>query len=120
MSSADTLPDDIEALKGLLRQRDAQLEHMQDLLVSRDAVIATGKAEIEHLKLLIAKLRRMQFGRKAEKLDRQIAYFGERDRRFRERDRFGGIGRCAMSIVDFLVSSGRVRAPGRCILGMLF
>jgi transposase len=72
MSSADTLPDDIEALKGLLRQRDAQLEHMQDLLVSRDAVIATGKAEIEHLKLLIAKLRRMQFGRKSEKLDRQI------------------------------------------------
>ena len=28
--------------------------------------------EIEHLKLLIAKLRRMQFGRKSEKLDRQI------------------------------------------------
>jgi hypothetical protein len=33
---------------------------------------ATAKAEIEHLKLLIAKLRRMQFGRKPEKLDRQI------------------------------------------------
>ena len=30
------------------------------------------RAEIEHLKLLIAKLRRMQFGRKSEKLDRQI------------------------------------------------
>ena len=28
--------------------------------------------EIEHLKLLIAKLRRMQFGRKSEKLERQI------------------------------------------------
>ncbi|MDN8035271.1 hypothetical protein QZN03_10865, partial [Burkholderia vietnamiensis] len=41
------------------------------------------------------------------------AYFGERDRRFRERDRFGWLGRCAVSIVDFLVSSGRVRAPGR-------
>ncbi|CAH2935881.1 MAG: Transposase and inactivated derivatives [uncultured Paraburkholderia sp.] len=39
------------------------------------------------------------------------AYFGERDRRFRERDRFGGVGRCAVLIVDFLVSSGRVRAP---------
>ncbi len=34
-------------------------------LVSRDA-------EIEHLKLLIAKLRRMQFGRKSEKWERQI------------------------------------------------
>ncbi|WP_175154004.1 hypothetical protein, partial [Paraburkholderia ultramafica] len=38
-----------------------------------------------------------------------IAYFGERDRRFRERDRFGGFGRCAVLIVDFLVSFGRVR-----------
>ncbi|WP_249172239.1 hypothetical protein, partial [Burkholderia vietnamiensis] len=45
--------------------------------------------------------------------DALIAYFGERDRRFRERDRFGWLGRCAVSIVDFLVSSGRVRAPGR-------
>lgn len=37
----------------------------QEQLLSRDA-------EIEHLKLLIAKLRRMQFGRSSEKLDRQI------------------------------------------------
>ena len=29
-------------------------------------------SEIEQLKLLIAKLRRMQFGRSSEKLDRQI------------------------------------------------
>jgi transposase len=72
MSPADTLPDDIEALKALLRERDAQLRHMQDLLVSRDAAIATDKAEIEHLNLLIAKLRRMQFGRKSKKLDYQI------------------------------------------------
>jgi transposase len=39
------------------------IQHEQ--LLSRDT-------EIEHLKLLIAKLRRMQFGRKSEKLDRQI------------------------------------------------
>ena len=48
------------------------------------------------------------------------AYFGERDRRFRERDRFGGVWHCAVLIVDFLVSSGRVRAPGRWVLGMPF
>lgn len=36
-----------------------------ELIVSRDS-------EIEQLKLLIAKLRRMQFGRSSEKLDRQI------------------------------------------------
>jgi hypothetical protein len=28
------------------------------------------------------------------------AYFGERDRRFRERDRFGEVGRCAVLIVE--------------------
>jgi transposase len=38
---------------------------LQESLVSRTV-------EIEQLKLLIAKLRRMQFGRKSEKLDRQI------------------------------------------------
>jgi transposase len=34
--------------------------------------LASRDAEIEHLKLLIAKLRRMRFGRSSEKLDRQI------------------------------------------------
>ncbi|MFM0642609.1 IS66 family transposase [Paraburkholderia metrosideri] len=72
MTSANTLPDDIEALKAMLRERDAQLERMQNVVDSQKAAIATGKAEIEHLKLLIAKLRRMQFGRKSEKLDHQI------------------------------------------------
>jgi hypothetical protein len=46
----------------LLRERDARTEQMQDELVSRNAVLATGKLEIEHLKLLIAKLRHMQSG----------------------------------------------------------
>jgi transposase len=72
MTSADTLPDDIDALKAMLRERDAQLERMQNVVDSQKAAIATDKAEIEHLKLLIAKLRRMQFGRKSEKLDHQI------------------------------------------------
>jgi transposase len=57
-----TLPDlnqlDPTALKALILSQHEQL-------LSRDN-------EIEHLKLLIAKLRRMQFGRKSEKLDRQI------------------------------------------------
>ena len=34
--------------------------------------MASREVEIEHLKLLIAKLRRMQFGRSSEKLDRKI------------------------------------------------
>jgi transposase len=52
----DTLDQD--ALKALILSQ-------HDQLLSRDH-------EIEHLKLLIAKLRRMQFGRRSEKVERQI------------------------------------------------
>jgi transposase len=58
MLSHAHLPDDIDALKALVMGLTAQLN--------------TRAAEIEHLKLQIAKLRRMQFGRKSEKLDYQI------------------------------------------------
>lgn len=52
------LPDDVEALKRLvLEQREA---------------LAAHTIEIEHLKLIIAKLRRLQFGRSSEKLTREI------------------------------------------------
>jgi transposase len=52
------LPDDVESLKALVREQRARL--------------AFNSAEIEQLKLVIAKLRRMQFGRSSERLDRQI------------------------------------------------
>ena len=57
-----TLPDlnglDQEALKALL-------------LVTHERLLSR-ESEIEHLKLLIAKLQRMQFGRRSEKVARQI------------------------------------------------
>jgi len=60
--STTTLPDlnllPAEALKALVRAQHEQL--------------LWRESEIEHLKLLIAKLQRMQFGRKSEKLARQI------------------------------------------------
>jgi len=64
-----TLPD-LDALhpselKALIFSQHAQL-------LSKDEQLASRDTEIEHLKLLLAKLRRMQFGRKSEKLDRQI------------------------------------------------
>ncbi|ENQ7795531.1 transposase, partial [Pseudomonas aeruginosa] len=46
--ATDFLPDDIQALK---------------------ALVTAQRGEIEHLKLMIAKLRRMQFGRRSEQLD---------------------------------------------------
>lgn len=58
MQTHADLPDDIDALKAMVRERDA--------------VIATHASEVEQLKLSIAKLKRMQFGRKSEKLDCQI------------------------------------------------
>jgi transposase len=63
-----TLPDldrlDHEALKALVREQHAQL--------------LSHEAEIEHLKLLLAKLQRQQFGRKSERVERQIEQLEQR------------------------------------------
>src|SRR5438270_12760832 len=45
-------------------------QHQQ--LVTKDEQLQSREREIEHLQLLLAKLHRMQFGRKSEKLQRQI------------------------------------------------
>src|ERR1019366_6431858 len=44
----------------------------QEQLVVKEEQLLSRVHEIEHLKLLIAKLRRLQFGRKSEKVERQI------------------------------------------------
>jgi transposase len=59
VSRQHDLPEDIDSLKRLVREQQA-------LLLSRDL-------EIEQLKLQLARLRRMQFGRSSEQLDAQIA-----------------------------------------------
>ena len=55
---AASLPDDVEELKRLVLEQQAKL--------------IAHTIEIEQLKLLIAKLRRLQFGRSSEKLSHQI------------------------------------------------
>src|SRR6478752_5373178 len=79
MTRVSPLPDDVQTLKAMLlsreaalRERDAQMLKLQETVNSQQVALASRAAEVEHLKLLIAKLRRMQFGRKSEKLDRQI------------------------------------------------
>jgi len=52
------LPEDVEALKALVRQQAAEL--------------ASKSLKIEQLQAQLHKLRRMQFGRSSEKLDREI------------------------------------------------
>src|SRR6266403_850160 len=64
-----TLPDldqlDSQGLKSLVLALHNQVFSQREQLASRDV-------EIEHLKLLIAKLRRQQFGRSSEKREHQI------------------------------------------------
>jgi transposase len=70
------LPDlntlDADALKArLLATHERFTVRREELLAAREQLLSRDH-EIEHLKLLIAKLRRMQFGRKSEKVERQI------------------------------------------------
>ena len=78
-----TLPDlnllDQDELKAILLTTHEELVAIQEkvLVKNQQLLIQEGELlsrahEIEHLKLLIAKLRRMQFGRKSEKVERQI------------------------------------------------
>src|SRR5882762_3664723 len=61
------------ASRATLPDLDALNPHeLKALIVSQHELIVSRDSEIEQLKLLIAKLRRMQFGRSSEKLDRQI------------------------------------------------
>jgi len=76
MLIAPALPDlntlDQEALKALiLTQHDRILFQHHELTTTKERLLSR-EHEIEHLKLLIAKLQRLQFGRKSEKLQRQI------------------------------------------------
>src|SRR5436309_959772 len=61
-----------EALKAVILAQHRTLAAQEEELHSKDDSRASRQAEIERLKLLNAKLRRMQFGRKSEKLERQI------------------------------------------------
>jgi transposase len=60
------LPNDIESLQRLVVEQRAALEAARSTLLSRDV-------EIEKLKIELARLKRMQFGRSSEQLDQSIA-----------------------------------------------
>lgn len=63
---------DADALKALILSQQQQLRSKDEQLLSKDEQLLSRDHEIEHLKLLIAKLQRMQFGHKSEKVERQI------------------------------------------------
>jgi transposase len=60
------LPNDVESLKELVIAQRAALEAAHVTLLSRDV-------EIEKLKIELARLKRLRYGRSSEQLDRQIA-----------------------------------------------
>ena len=66
------LPDDIATLKALLLARSSEVEQLRNTVSMLEQSLNVRTLEIEQLKLQIAKLKRMQFGRKSEKLDRKI------------------------------------------------
>src|SRR5438309_5988608 len=66
MPAAADLPDHIETLKRLVIESQAALEAAEAQLLSR-------QLEIQTLKLQIAQLKRMQFGRSSEQLNEKIA-----------------------------------------------
>src|SRR5712664_1298430 len=53
-----TLPDDVETLQRMVRTLAADRTHLSE-----------AQAEIERLRLIVQKLQRSQFGRRAERLD---------------------------------------------------
>src|SRR6201998_4295825 len=73
---APTLPDlsqlDREALRALLLAEHQERIATHQQLVQREQQLLRRESEIEHLKLLLSQLRRMQFGPKSEKLEQQI------------------------------------------------
>ena len=59
------LPNDVEALKGIILERSAKLEVAEALLISK-------KLELEKLRFEIACLKRIKYGRSSEALDREL------------------------------------------------
>lgn len=62
------LPDDVETLKRIVRT-----------LAAERTALAAAQAEIERLRLIVKKLQRSQFGRRAERLDADQLQFGFED-----------------------------------------
>jgi transposase len=65
MPKAADLPNDVEALRSLLIERNAKLEATEALLIFKNL-------ELEKLRFEIAYLKRMKYGRSSEQLDREL------------------------------------------------
>lgn len=78
-ATARALPNNVAALRTLVIDLQARLQSRDDALQAREAQLHAGQQElvylrtwIERLKLELARLRRMQFGRSSEQLSARI------------------------------------------------
>ncbi len=72
MSKAADLPNDVEALKGILIEREAALAERSAALEAAKALVLSQKLELEKLRFEIACLKRMKYGRSSEQLEAQL------------------------------------------------
>src|SRR5947199_9319749 len=78
-ATPERLPNNVAALRTLIIDLRARLQTRDDALQAREAELQAGQQElvylrtwIERLKLELARLRRMQFGRSSEQLSERI------------------------------------------------
>lgn len=72
MSSHADAAAELALLRTRLQASEATILRLQEAVDAQQTIIDARHAEIQRLNLLIAKLRRMQYGRKSEKLARDI------------------------------------------------
>jgi len=72
MPEAADLPNDIEALRSLIIERNAQLAERSAKLEAAEALLIFKNLELEKLRFQIAYLKRVKYGRSSEALDREL------------------------------------------------
>lgn len=71
-ATADLSTLDREVLEALIAAQQQEILARDEALAAQQEKLLSRDNEIEHLKLVIAKLRRMIFGTKSEKVSREI------------------------------------------------
>jgi transposase len=76
VTDSNDLPDDVAALQALIvaERAERRAEHAASAaaIVARATELAAKQIEIDHLRAMLAKLRRQRYGRSSEKLDAEL------------------------------------------------
>ena len=87
MLTTASLPDDIEALRSLVRERDAAIGVRDATIVQRESTIDEYAREIEQLREYVRLLRSQRFGASSERIHHdQLGLFNEAEQILDEAD----------------------------------